>query len=280
MDSEIIKNNDTTSKFLQKIEREIRQEYSLQIDALRERPDFSDELGYFLDVLALQTYPDKFMERYKGPFIGTYCVQAPLELFHSMGFHPIKMYHGSLSIQRLSSAFLPVLACPFAKSCTGSFYRENSLEKLCSALVIPTTCDWITKLPEIIKDKYEPIYIMELPHIKDSERGEKRWLEEIYELKKYIEKLSGQKFNRKKLLKSINNYMQAWQTFEKIIELKRTGNLSGLWSIIIFNAFMLDDIESWIHNTELFIKKYCKKEKKEKPGVFLCGSPIVFPYLK
>ncbi len=264
----------------QRVKKEVQQEYVREITSLKKRDDFSQELEYFLDVLSLSVFPTEFGKRFNKPCAGIYCIQAPLELFDAFGFHPIRLCSGSLAAQRLSSAFIPALACPVIKSCLGNFYIEESLENLCSLIIIPTTCDWNTKLPEMIGDKGRDIHMMELPHIKESERGQKRWLEEVYELKKVLQQYSGRRLNRRWLLMSINKYMKAWRAFGQLVELRREKGISGTWGIILANAFMVDDVETWAEKIDIVLRNYSRPKKEGNPEVFLAGSPVLFPYLK
>lgn len=278
-----LKSNEKDSlkmKLQERIEKEIQEEYNRQVYSLKQRGDFYKELEYFLEILSLAISPQKVKERFVKPLIGLYCIQAPLELFDAIGFHPIRLCSGSLALQRFSSPFLPALSCPLIKSCIGAFYLKQSLENLCDIVVVPTTCDWNAKLPELIGDKGKSLYIMELPHIKESERGQKRWLEEIYELKRFLELHSGRRLNRKQLLISLNKYMKAWQTFGQLVELRRKRIVSGTWSIVLANAFMIDNIESWTEKVNVVLKSYSKSKENDNPSVFLAGSPIFFPYLK
>lgn len=263
-----------------RISMEIQREYSNQINSLKQRPDFHRQLEYFLNVLSLPISPQDIPKKFNTPLIGIYCIQAPLELFDALGFTPIRLCSGSQPRQRLSAPFMPVLSCPLIKSCAGGFFQKQSLEKLCDIIIIPTTCDWNTKLPELIKNKTKSLYIMELPHIKESERGRKRWIEEIYALKGFLQQYSGKQLNRKRLILSIDKYMRAWQTFQQLIDLKRNGQIQGTWNIIIANAFMLDTPESWTEKVNAVIDNFRKQKTNNNPNVFLAGSPVSFPYLK
>lgn len=262
------------------INKEIQEEYFRQINFLKSREDFCGELEYFLDTLYLSISSHKFKEKFNRPLVGLYCIQTPLELFDALGFHPVRLCSGVLSVQRFSSPFLPALSCPLIKSCVGAFYLDNSLERACDIVVVPTTCDWNTKLSELIQDKGKSVYIMELPHIKESERGQERWLEEIYELKRVLQRYAGRKLNRGQLLISINKYMKAWLAFGRLIEFRRKRLISGVWSIVMANAFMIDDVESWTENIKLVLKNYTKPRGDNNPCVFFAGSPVCFPYLK
>lgn len=243
------------AKLLQRIEREMQEEYGRQINSLKGKDDCCRELEYFLEILSLPISPDNIKKRFHSPLVGLYCIQAPLELFDALGLHPIRLGNGSLAVQRLSAGFLPALCCPLIKSCIGNFYLDNSIEKLCDIVILPTTCDWNAKLPQMIPDKAAHLYIMELPHMKESERGRIRWLEEIYDLKRFLQRRTGRRLNRRQFLASIKKYMKAWDAFGQLVALRRKGLISGTWSIIMANAFMVDTVESWTDKVNLIFKK-------------------------
>ncbi|MFH1440435.1 MAG: 2-hydroxyacyl-CoA dehydratase family protein [Candidatus Omnitrophota bacterium] len=268
------------AKLQQRVQAEIKLEYNKEISSLKQRADFCKEFEYFLKILSLANSVQDIKKKFNNPIIGLYCIQAPLELFDALGFHPIRLCNMSSAVQRLSCGFLPALSCPVIKSCVGAFSLEQSFEKLCEIIVVPTTCDWNTKLPMLIDNKDKSLYIMELPHIKESERGQKRWIEEIYALKRFLQTHSGRQLKPKQLLISINKYMKAWQAFARLTELRRKRLISGTWSIILANAFMLDNVESWTENVNITLKNQIKPKTDNNPSVFLAGSPVFFPYLK
>ena len=279
MRAKVDEKNSLEKRLQEKVQREIREEYNEAAAFLKAKNGFLKEFEYFLEILLLAVSPLKFKEKFPSPCIGFYCIQAPWELFDAFGFHPLRLCSGSAAVQRLSLSSLRVLACPVIKSCFGSFSLNQSLEQLCDVIVVPTTCDWNVKLPEMAKGKAS-FYIMELPHIKESERGRGRWLEEIYELKRVLQRYSGRRINRRKLLLSINKYREVWRTFGQLAQLRRKRIISGTWSIIIANAFMVDNVESWTEKVNQVIKNCSEAQGKNNPSVFLAGSPVFFPYLK
>ncbi|MDD5697952.1 MAG: 2-hydroxyacyl-CoA dehydratase family protein [Victivallaceae bacterium] len=253
--------------------RKLRTEYDAELASLRGRDDYSGELEYFLQVLAGGG-------RNTGkPFAGLACVQVPLELFDAFGFQPFRMRCGSPAMCR-PAGDLPALACPVIKSCAGYFKCGEAPEKTCSLSVFPTTCDWTVKLPELLQLKTDEVHFMELPHLRKHERGLKRWLEEVYELKKLLEEKSGKKFSRRRLLASISKYAQAWGTLGRLIEARRQRKISGVWFVVIANAFLQDTVESWTEKVAALLDNYTRPRISGHPGVFLAGSPISFPNLK
>ncbi|MDD5166162.1 MAG: 2-hydroxyacyl-CoA dehydratase family protein [Candidatus Omnitrophica bacterium] len=271
---------DPNKKIQERISREIQEEYARKTDSLKRRNDFRKEFDYFLEVLSLAANPIKFKERFNRPLAGLYCISTPLELFDAFGLHPLRLHCGLLPVHKLSFSFLPSTVCPAIKSCIGQFYADASLESLCEVMVIANSCYEKTKSLEIVKDRIRNLYVMQMPLDKESEKGQKRWLEEVYELKKKLEKYTGKHFSRKSLLKSIDKYNRAWELFGRLTEMKRSGLISEVWSIILANAFMLDDVDSWSDKVSGLIDDDKGKKSAQEPKVFLVGSPLFFPYLK
>lgn len=270
-----------SQKIEQRIKSELEREYSRQMRYLKERDDFIDSYGYFLDVLNLPFAIRSNEMMCEKPVAGLYCIQAPIELFDSFGFRPVRLGNGSLAVQRLSTGALPVLSCPVIKSRTGAFYLNAAIERSCDFIVVPTTCDWSCKLPQITGDVFNRFYIMELPRVKDSERAGKRWLEEIFELKDFLERRSNRKFSILKLGESINRYMKAWSVFSDLIRIRRKGLISGSWFNVIANAFMIDDPDSWRTAVVRVLESISKEDTNgHTHGIFFAGAPVLFPYLK
>ncbi|MGD9163022.1 MAG: 2-hydroxyacyl-CoA dehydratase family protein [Desulfobacteraceae bacterium] len=266
-------------KLVIRLEKGLDQEYKTQLNILKEREDYSSELGYFLDILTMQLNGPGVKNHYKRPVIGLYCIQVPLELIDAMGFQPVRLISGSLVMHKFSSGLLPVLACPFIKSCVGSFYRDNSVERECDAIVMPTTCDWNVKMEQMLPDNIPDFFTMELPHVKESEKGRRRWFEELMDFKDFLERKSGHRLRRKDLLHSIEKYNRAWALFNKLKEMRREGRLPGTWFILMANAFLVDRVESWTEHAEQVIEKYGHRENS-MPGIFLAGAPVFYPYIK
>ena len=265
---------------IENVRRGMEEEQTQSIAILRERDDYSGEFDHFLAALSLTLRPREFREKYRSPLAGLYCIQVPLELFDAAGFQPLRLCNGSSAVHQLCSADVPPLACPVIKSCLGGFALEESLENLCDILVVPTTCDWNTKLPAMIDNGSKRLHVMELPHVKESERGRKRWLEEVIELKRALEKHAGRRIRRHSILASLEKYAKAWEALGKLVELRRQGGIAGSWAIVLANAFMVDEVQSWTSKINSLLDSYTRPEKEIGPRVFLAGSPVCFPSLK
>jgi len=252
-----------------------------ELAALRGRTDYAPSFEHFLEVLQLGYRPEEFKERFKKPLAGLACVQVPLELADAAGFHPFRLRCGSLAAQRGATGRLPFLACPVMKSCVGHFLAKDSLEGLCDAIIVPNTCDWTVKLPELLMDSPDGrFHILDIPHFRERESSRERWFEELVDLKKMLERCSGKRIAEKALRTSIAKYAKAWLAMGRLAELRRKRKLSGVWFIVIANAFLIDDAEEWTKNAENVVEAHENAVPKTAPAALLTGSPIFFPNLK
>ena len=275
------------SRIREKVKSKYNEEVQQEITLLRERQDYFPELDYFLNLLAEGPESSIISARVGRPVVALLCLQAPLELFHAYGVHPFKVFGGSQVATRLSAPSLPAVMCPMLRSALGMLQLDNGLEedKGFAAWVLPTTCDWVVKFMEMMancgQENKRPVHRLELPHLKDRDESQERWLEEIYGLRKFLGELTGQKKpDRKVLARSMSIYQKAWNSFTKLTDLKRTGQVSGPWYVAISNSFFFDDVEKWIAALNAVIPKFKERPHSSGQEVYLAGSPIFFPNLK
>ncbi|MDR1607132.1 MAG: 2-hydroxyacyl-CoA dehydratase family protein [Deltaproteobacteria bacterium] len=277
--------DDREGRIKKKIFDRFEDETAQEIKNLKSRPDFSPELEYFVDLLAAGRDPATISERTGRPVVALMCLQAPLELFHVFGLQPFKIFGGAMVSQRLSAPQLPAIMCPMLRSALGELQLDLAGQKgqRFLAWVAPTTCDWVVKIQDMmevcgIKEK-PPFHRLELPHMKDRDESQERWLEEVYLLKNFLSQLTGQKkIKRQALANSMSLYQKSWHVFSKLIDLKRIGLVPELWFMVISNSFFFDDVEKWTTAVEKALLTF--KTKNESPDIFLAGSPIFFPNLK
>ncbi len=265
---------------LRKIGRETRAEFEEARSQLQNRNDYRPIFDYFLDLLMRPLHPDALRAAVGRPVVAHLCNQAPHELFHAMGVHPLRLGSGSHNVGRMSASRLPVLMCPYLKATMGMHQLHNDLNPPAAYRVVPTTCDWVVKFPEMTDDA-QTTHFMELPHLREGEKGQQRWLEEIYGLVRFLEKQTGRKLKRRGLKESVRTFMVAWEALGQLIECRRKGLLPGVWFMAVINSFLLDPIEIWtekIHNLLDVVKKNTPRPSGN--SLFLAGSPVVFPNFK
>lgn len=264
----------------QAVRKKIRQEYGAEIARLRQRDDYLPEYEYFLDILALQGEPDRFRSRHSGRVAAINCLQAPPELFHAAGFLAYRFCGNASAKQELASSRLPALACPMVKSCLGSFSLDDSIECLADLAVIAGTCDWMARLPEMIAGRTGTVHFMELPRMKESERGSERWFDEIRLLKGALEKLAGRRMSRQDLRRAMEQYARARLALRRLLEARGRNGISPVWCMIITNAFLMGDAAGWTEGVRQVLDRLEGGQRPHGPAIFLAGSPVLFPNLK
>ncbi len=269
-------------RLLQKIRRETRQEFESARSRLGQRADYDPVWAYFLDLLMRSAAPDMLRQAIGRPLVEHLCNQAPFELFHAMGVHPVRLGSGCHAVGRLSASGFPVLMCPMLKATAGMMQlHDNRGQSGETPRVIPTTCDWVVQFPQLTNGQPGKDCFLELPHLRQSEKAQERWLEEVYGLVRFLEERTGRRLKRKALANSIRIFMDAWQALGHMIEARRKGALAAVWFTAVANSFMLDPIEVW---TEHVLKAL--EAIRAAPhacggnAVFLAGAPIIFPNFK
>ena len=253
------------------------------LNALRTRKDFTSELAYFTDILEKGSDSESMGARVEKPLMALLCIQVPPELLYAFGLHPLKIFSGSYALAQLVASGLPALTCPMLRSALGAMQTLGNQQHL-KGWILPTTCDWVVKFPEMLAlygvNQPQNLHWLELPHIKDSEHGQKRWLEEIYALKDFLSKLTGIKLKRKSLLNAVNVYQKAHDAFMGLIELRRLGKVPPIWFTIISNAFWMDTPENWTLALIKTLPAFEQNTAITNGRVFLAGSPVFFPNYK
>jgi benzoyl-CoA reductase/2-hydroxyglutaryl-CoA dehydratase subunit BcrC/BadD/HgdB len=246
-----------------------------RLEARSDRPTGYD---YFLN-LALACSPEEAARRAGRPVLRLLCVQAPLELIHAAGFQPFRVFSGSPAEAAAAPPGLPALMCPLLRAALGSARPGETG----GPLVLPTTCDWVVKWPAAFKltgRDLSSLQWLELPHLKEKADSRKRWLDEIWNLKNFLEDLSGRALSRRALLASVKVYGRAWTAREKLKAARREGRLAGVWFLLIMNTFFMDKAEKWTERLEELLKALPTGPAVAAGRVFLAGSPIFFPNFK
>ena len=275
------KANARTARLLQKIDAEAREEFEAGIRLLKSRDDYLPAYEYFLGLLPRALHPAKLKEAVSRQVVEHLCNQAPYELFHAFGTHPFKKAGGCHAVQRLCDSAYPALMCPMMKSTLGMTRLQPGEKPESNALVVPTTCDWAVSFPGANEKGQDKCLMMELPHVREGEKARRRWLEEVYGLAFFLEKITGKKLKKVSLAASVITYNQARQVLGELIAMRRRGIIAGVWFTAVVSSFTLDAIETWTDRLRLLINDLATQTPDRRtPGLFLAGSPIIFPNLK
>ncbi|MDR2422869.1 MAG: 2-hydroxyacyl-CoA dehydratase family protein [Deltaproteobacteria bacterium] len=270
-------------RLLKKVAEKAGQEAAETLNWLRSRDDYRPEVEYFLR-LAGQAKVKEIEARTGRVAVRLLCNQAPLELIAAAGFQPVKIASGSLAEASFSAVGWPALTCPVVKGILARLEIDPS--SLDGPWVVPATCDWVAKFGEMRKMVApSPLNLkyLELPRLKGEPDSQKRWLEEVFKLKKHLEGLKGGKVTRKDLLRSIAAFNRAWAAAVALKRARLDGKLASVWFQTVMGTYFLDREDRWAERAEALALALAAEPglaSAAGPKVFLAGSPMFFPNFK
>jgi benzoyl-CoA reductase/2-hydroxyglutaryl-CoA dehydratase subunit BcrC/BadD/HgdB len=217
--------------------------------------------------------------------IGYSCIFAPIEMILAADAIPVRVGSGWYDSAKLGDRIMPVEVCPVIRSTVGAkMVNLSPFLELSDAIVMPLTCDGRTKLSEMLAD-HKPIWRMNPPRVKDDPHTLSMWKQEIMVIKEKIEKLTGNKIDRKNLKIAIEKMQQATKAFRRLQGLRK-GNpvINGRDAMLVNQTSLWDDIERWTQKVNELCDELEKRlEQKEystypdTPRVMLTGTPMIWP---
>ena len=270
---------------------------------LEENPDLPESMHYFINIMRevfvkdrahRLLLPSQNQSTNNRKIIGTYCLMVPEELIYAAGAIPVRLCGGNYEASCAGDELVPRDTCPVVKASIG-FTSLNliSLYQMCDAVIVPTTCDAKRKMGEELS-KFTEVWMLEVPHIKDSEGSRKQWLQQLYALKKNLEKFTGKRFVRgkirhKALDASIKMIGSAQYQARRLYEIRKSSApvIPGRDAMLAINAYGYDTAFGWTKamaglNDEL--EERCHKGQficsDHTPRILIAGSPPIFPNWK
>jgi benzoyl-CoA reductase/2-hydroxyglutaryl-CoA dehydratase subunit BcrC/BadD/HgdB len=220
--------------------------------------------------------------------IGTFCVFIPEEIVLAADAIQVGLCAGAEAGQEAAEKVLPRNTCALIKSFVGF-----KLSKLCPYLescdlvVGETTCDGKKKAYEIFAD-YAPVYVMEIPQMKNA-CDRDLWKTEVLRFKNKIEEITGKTITADKLkaaIKLINERRRVLQRLNRLRAAVPTP-ISGRDVILANQISFYDDpvrftakISELCDELELRVKAGEGIVPKEMPRLMLSGCPMAVPNWK
>ena len=217
--------------------------------------------------------------------IGYFCAFAPIELILAADAIPVRVNSGWYDASKIGDRVVPVEVCPMVRSTIGAkMISLSPFLEMSDALISVLTCDGMTKLGEILGD-YKQVWTMPLPRVKDSEQSLSFWGEEVRAVKENIEKLTGNKIDKKRLRASIELVHKATKAFRRLQELRKGPPvIMGRDAMLVNQSFMWDDIRRWTEKTEALcdeLEKLVQQKAWACPPdtsrVLVTGTPMIWP---
>lgn len=261
--------------------------YLRRLEAL---PNTPEEMKPFFETLKSIYVDLQDVRRSDGmKTVGTYCVLVPNELIYAAGAIPVRLCSGSYTAYSVGDDYVPRDACPLVKAVMGFGHTHTSpIYDNCSLMVIPVTCDCKKKLAGIL-EQLKPTVILNVPPVKSEDADTAVYLQELYRLIPYLEKVTRKKITADTLAESINDVGYAQYEMSQFLKYRRydPALLYGAQVMAVMNAFSYMPALKWakqMHqlNRELEMRLKGKQfiGKVKQPRILITGSPIAFPNIK
>lgn len=220
--------------------------------------------------------------------IGTFCVFVPEEISLAAGGIQVGLCAGAEAGKESAERILPRNTCALIKSFVGfKLSRLCPFIESCDLVVGETTCDGKKKAYEIFSD-YAPVYVMEVPQMKNA-RDRELWRAEVIRFKDKVEEITGKAVtfsSLKEAIQLVNERRRVLQRLNKLRE-ANPAPISGRDALLINQISFYDDPKRFTEN----IGKLCDELEarvnsgegivsKETPRLMLSGCPMAVPNWK
>ena len=254
----------------------------------KNRPAAMDYFDMVLaDVHGLR--PSELVEFKKngGKVFGTFCAYVPDEVIFAAGGIATGLCAGSQFWVPGGEKYLPANTCPLIKAMLGArFEKTCPFYRLADMYVGETTCDGKKKAYEILATDI-PLHVMDLPQMK-REKDYLKWAEEIKDLIKIVEEVTGNKVTEEALAENIKKINLKRQALQRLYNLRASKNvpISGTDVLLVSQIAYYDDPERFAS----MVNKLCDElEERVENGVdvakgakriLVSGTPMAIPNWK
>ena len=259
-----------------------------QMDYLRRNGPGTRSLEYFYS--GFQNLNTQRLEEIRAAkaqgkkVIGYLCNFVPIELILAADAIPLSLNTGYSETILPAEEILPRNFCPLIKSSFGSVIEKSPLFGLVDVVIIPTSCDGKKKLGELLSD-HVPVWIMEVPHTTNTRQSRWLWLNEIKNLKKQLQKFTGNRISNGKIRKAIAVLNEQRAQVHRLYNLRKgPPPIWGRDALLVTNYAQYDDPERWNQQVELLNNELEKAApvggKDHRPRILLTGTPLAVPSWK
>ncbi len=220
--------------------------------------------------------------------IGTFCVFVPEEIVLAAGGVQVGLCAGAEAGKDAAEKVLPRNTCALIKSFVGfKLSRLCPYIESCDLVVGETTCDGKKKAYEIFSD-YAPVYVMEIPQMKNACDRE-LWRAEVLRFKDKVEEITGKSITAPGLSEAIRLVNGRRRVLQRLNRLRAAdpAPISGRDALLINQISFYDDP---VRFTEK-IGRLCDELEeqveagkgiapKDAPRLMLSGCPMAVPNWK
>jgi len=220
--------------------------------------------------------------------VGTFCVFVPEEIVLAADGVQVGLCAGAEAGTDAAEKLLPRNTCALIKSFVGfKLSRLCPYIESCDLVVGETTCDGKKKAYEIFAD-YAPVYVMEIPQMKNA-CDHDLWRAEVLRFKGRIEELTGKSITAPKLREAIRLVNGRRRVLQRLNELRAASPapISGRDALLVNQISFYDDpvrftekITQLCDELEAQVKAGKGVAPREVPRLMLSGCPMAVPNWK
>ena len=220
--------------------------------------------------------------------IGTFCVFVPEELVLAANGIQVGLCAGAEAGKGEAEKVLPRNTCALIKSFVGfKLARLCPFIESCDLVVGETTCDGKKKAYEIFSE-YSPVYVMEIPQLKNA-CDRDLWRAEIVRFKEKIEEVTGNTITASSLKEAIRTANEKRRVLQRLNSLRKASPapISGRDALLINQIAFYDDpirftakIGELCDELELRTQAGEGVVPAETPRLMLSGCPMAVPNWK
>ncbi|HDI3057450.1 2-hydroxyacyl-CoA dehydratase [Clostridium botulinum] len=220
-----------------------------------------------------------------GKVVGTFCVFVPEEIIVAAKAISVGLCAGSQFWIEDGEKVLPRNMCPLIKAFMGAKIGGTCpYFQSCDMVIGETTCDGKKKAWEIL-DEYVPVHIMDLPQMK-RDKDFKKWGEEINDLIKKVEEITGNKITVEALKEGIRVTNAKRKALKRLYDLRKykPSPISGLDCLLITQIAFYDDPKRFTEKVHELCDELEEKIKNSKESnkkrILITGTPMALPNWK
>ncbi|EKN37779.1 putative R-2-hydroxyglutaryl-CoA dehydratase subunit [Clostridium botulinum CFSAN001627] len=220
-----------------------------------------------------------------GKVVGTFCVFVPEEIIVAAKALSVGLCAGSQFWIEDGEKVLPRNMCPLIKAFMGAKIGGTCpYFQSCDMVIGETTCDGKKKAWEIL-DEYVPVHVMDLPQMK-RDKDFKKWGEEINDLIKKVEEITGNKITVEALKEGIRVTNAKRRALKRLYDLRKykPSPISGLDCLLITQIAFYDDPKRFtekVHELCDELEERIKNsQESNKKRILITGTPMALPNWK
>lgn len=216
------------------------------------------------------------------PVIGVYCTFMPEEIVLAANAVQISLCSTSDETIAAAEEDLPRNLCPLIKSSYGFGKTDKCPFFYFSDLVVgETTCDGKKKMYEYMEE-FKPLYLMQLPNMRNSAASFNLWKDEIVRFKEKLEEFLDVEITEEQIRQAIclkNREREARQNFYGLGKLNPPAiEGSEIFKVMYGANYTFEKeglIEKLTTTTNTIQDQYPEKHQPQgKPRILITGSPM------